>query len=158
MSWTLKPVTERVMRQRELYRDSRPEICLARYKIVTEFYMNHPELSGILRRAKVMKEIFENIPIRIGDDEVIVGAQSAKYRAGALYPEDCVSFIKDEIGSGSIATRDIDPYDISDEDRQYILDIIDYWLKGESTHAKTLGYYMDEYAPHEFNGVTYIAA
>ena len=156
MSWTLKPVTERVKRQRELYRNTRPEICIARYRIVTEFYKNHPELSGILRRALVMKEICEKIPIRIGDDEVIVGAQSAKYRAGALYPEVCVSFIKDEIGSGSIRTRDIDPYDISEEDRLYVLDTIDYWLKGESTHAKTQAYYIDEYAPHEFNGVTYV--
>ncbi len=156
MSWTLKPITERVLRQRALYRDTVPEICIARYKIITEFYMNHPELSGILRRALAMKEIFEKIPVRIGDDEVIVGAQSGKYRAGALYPENCVSFIKDEIGSGSIATRDIDPYLISEEDRQYINDTIDYWLKGESTHAKTQAYYPEQYAPHDFNGVTMI--
>lgn len=156
MSWTLKPVTERVKKQREMYRNTRPEICIARYKILTEFYLNHPELTGILRRARAMKEIFEQIPVRIGDDEVIVGAQSAKYRAGALYPEVCVSFIKDEVGSGSIRTREIDPYDISEEDRLYVLNTIDYWLKGESTYAKTLGNYMDEYAPHDFNGVTYI--
>ncbi|NMA38232.1 MAG: hypothetical protein GX942_08005, partial [Papillibacter sp.] len=77
MSWTLKPMTERVKRLRAEYRDTKPEICIARYKIITEFYMSHPELSGILRRAKAMKEIFEKIPVRIGDDEVIVGAQSA---------------------------------------------------------------------------------
>jgi pyruvate formate-lyase/glycerol dehydratase family glycyl radical enzyme len=156
MSWTLKPMTERVKRLRAEYRDTRPEICIARYKIITEFYMSHPELSGILRRAKAMKEIFEKIPVRIGDDEVIVGAQSAKYRAGALYPENCVSFIKDEVGSGSIRTRDIDPYDISDEDMDYINKTIDYWLKGESTYAKTLAYYPEHYGPHDPNGVTMI--
>ncbi len=156
MSWTLKPVTGRVARQREAYRDTVPEVCIARYRILTEFYMNHPELNGILRRAKAMKEIFENIPVRIGDDEVIVGAQSGIYRAGALYPENCVSFIKDEIGSGTIATRDIDPYLISEADRQYVNDTIDYWLKGESTHAKTQAYYPEQYAAHDFNGVTMI--
>jgi pyruvate formate-lyase/glycerol dehydratase family glycyl radical enzyme len=156
MSWTLKPVTDRVVREREAYRDVKPEVCIARYKILTEFYMNNPALNGILRRAKVMREIFENIPVRIGDDEVIVGAQSAKYRGGALYPENCVTFIRDEIVSGTIATREIDPYDISDEDRAYIDKTIDYWLKGESTHAKTQAYYPEEYAPHDFNGVTMI--
>ncbi|SHH97253.1 formate C-acetyltransferase [Sporobacter termitidis DSM 10068] len=156
MSWTLKPLTDRVVRQREAYRDTQPEVCIARYRILTEFYMSHPELNGILRRAKAMREIFEKIPVRIDDDEVIVGAQSAKYRAGALYPENCVTFIKDEIGSGTIATRDIDPYLISDEDRQYINETIDYWLKGESTHAKTQAYYPEEYAAHDFNGVTMI--
>jgi formate C-acetyltransferase len=139
-----------------MYRDTKPEVCIARYKIITEFYTSHPELGGILRRAKAMKEIFEKIPVRIGDDEVIVGAQSAKYRAGALYPENCVSFIKDEVGSGSIRTREIDPYDISDEDMKYVNETVDYWLKGESTYAKTLAYYPEHYAPHDFNGVTMI--
>ncbi len=156
MSFILKPVTERVARQRAAYRNTKPEICIARYKIITEFYRSHPELNGILRRALAMKEIFEKIPVRIGDDEVIVGAQSGKYRAGALYPENCVSFIKDEIGSGSIRTRDIDPYWISDEDMRYVRDTVDYWLKGESTYAKTLAYYPEQYAPHDFNGVTMI--
>ena len=156
MSWTLKPVTDRVLRQRGQYRDVKPQVCIARYRILTEFYMSHPELNGILRRAKAMREIYEKIPVRIGDDEVIVGAQSATYRGGALYPENCVTYIKDEIGSGTIATREIDPYDIADEDRVYVNNTVDYWLKGESTHAKTQAYYPEEYAPHDFNGVTMI--
>ena len=94
MSWTLKPMTDRVQRLRAAYRDTVPELCLARYKIVTEFYMNHPELEGILLRAKVMKEIFDNLPIWIGDDELLVGAQGSKYRAAAIYPEDCCSLIQ----------------------------------------------------------------
>ncbi|MCL2226612.1 MAG: hypothetical protein FWB97_03165 [Oscillospiraceae bacterium] len=154
MSWKLKPITERVAREREIYRDTVPEVCLARYRILTEFYMNHPELSGILRRAKAMKAIYENIPVRIGDEEVIVGAQSSTYRGGALYPENCCTFIKGEIGGGTIATRPIDPYKVSEEDRKYVNATIDYWVKGESTYAKTQAYYPEEYGPHDFNGVT----
>lgn len=154
MSWTLTPLTERVQRLRADYRDTLPEICIARYRILTEFYMQNPALTGILRRAKAMREIFEKLPIRIGNDEVIVGNQSAKYRAGALYPEDCVSFIKDEVASGTIRTREIDPYEISDEDMKYVADTIDYWLHGMSTYAQTAEYYPEQYAPHDFNGVT----
>lgn len=154
MSWKLSPLTERVKRQRAAYRDTAPEICIARYRILTEFYMHTPALTGILRRAKVMREIFEKLPIRIGSDEVIVGNQSAKYRAGALYPEDCVSFIKDEVASGTIRTREIDPYEISEADMQYVADTIDYWLYGNSTFAQTAAYYPEQYSPHDFNGVT----
>ena len=154
MSWTLKPMTDRVQRLRAAYRDTVPELCLARYKILTEFYMNHPELEGILRRAKVMKEIFDNLPIWIGDDELLVGAQGSKYRAAAIYPEDCCSWIRDEIVSGYIRTRDIDPYIVSDEDIEYLDKTIDYWIKGESTHAKTIAYYTEQFAPHDFNGVS----
>ncbi|MCQ2452824.1 MAG: hypothetical protein MJ075_06800 [Oscillospiraceae bacterium] len=156
MSWTLRPLSDRVSRMRADYRDLAPSICTARYRILTEFYMNHPELNGILRRAKVMKEIFEKLPIRIGDEEVIVGNQSAMWRGGALYPENCVSFIKDEVASGTIRTREIDPYQISDEDMKYIGETIDYWLKGESTYAKTAAYYPEQYAEHDFNGVTMV--
>ena len=156
MSWTLKPVTDRVARMRAAYRDTVPEVCTARYRIITEFYMSHPELEGILRRAKAMKEIFDNLPIWIGDEELIVGAQGAKFRAGALYPECFVSWIKAEIGSGSIRTRDVDPYQVSDEDIAYVNETIDYWLKGESTYAKTLAYYPEQYADHDFNGVTMV--
>ncbi|MDR1217053.1 MAG: hypothetical protein LBJ99_00535, partial [Oscillospiraceae bacterium] len=84
MAWVLSPISARVARVREMYRDTQPEICVARYKIITEFYMNHPELGGILRRAKALQAICENIPVRIGADEIIVGAQSAKFRAAAL--------------------------------------------------------------------------
>ena len=86
--YKLKPLTDRVRKMREKYRDTQPEICLSRYKLITEFYMNNPQLEGILRRAKNFKNICEHIAIRIDDGEVIVGAQSSKYRACALYPEN----------------------------------------------------------------------
>ena len=153
MAYTLSPVTERVRRIREQYRTVQPEICLARYKIITDFYTSHPELSGILRRAKAFEAICEQIPVRIGDDEVIVGAQSSKFRAAALYPENSCSFLKQEIGSGYISTRDIDPYIISEEDRDYLMSTIDYWM-GECNWAKTEAYYIDEFEPHDFGGIT----
>ena len=47
-----KPVTERVQRIREKYRSTRPRIDISRYRLVTEFYMENPQLTGILKRAK----------------------------------------------------------------------------------------------------------
>ncbi|MDR0838067.1 MAG: hypothetical protein LBN99_00330 [Oscillospiraceae bacterium] len=153
MSWTLSPVSDRVAALREMYRDVQPEICIARYKIVTDFYTSHPELTGILRRARVFEEICNKIPIRIGDAEVIVGNQSAKFRAAALYPENSVDFLKKEIGDGTIRTRDIDPYIISEADAKYVMDTIGYW-EGENNNAKAQAYIIDQYHPHDFNGVT----
>ena len=153
MAYKLSPITERVQKMRAKYRDTQPEICLSRYKIITEFYMNHPELGGILRRAKAFYEICKNIAIRIDDGEVIVGAQSAKYRAAALYPENSVGFLKEEIGSGYIQTRDIDPYIISDEDKEYLMSTIDYWMT-QCMWAKTQAYMVDEYEGHDGNGIT----
>ncbi|MDR0818137.1 MAG: hypothetical protein LBN43_01005 [Oscillospiraceae bacterium] len=149
----LSPISERVAAKRELYRTVQPEICLARYKIITNFYKSHPELSGILRRAKALAEICENIPVRIDDGDVIVGAQSSKFRAAALYPENAVNFLKEEVGNGTIRTRDIDPYIISDEDEKYLMSTIDYW-EGECCNSIATAYIIDQYHPYDFNGVT----
>ena len=61
MAWQFKPLTERGKNARTLAQ-YKPEICIARYKIITEFYRKHPEPNGILRRAKAMHEIFSKIP------------------------------------------------------------------------------------------------
>jgi len=151
--YTLKPISERVAKMRDKYRNTKPEICTARYRLVTEFYMQNPDLTGILKRAKNFKNICEKIPVRIDEGEVIVGAQSAKYRACALYPENSIDWLLEEVRSGFISTRDIDPYIISEEDREYILSTGDFWLK-ECMSAKTDAYMPDGYLAHIGNGIT----
>ena len=151
--YQLSPITPRVAKMREKYRDTQPEICTARYRLITEFYMAHPEMSGILKRAKNLQNILYNIPVRIDDGEIIVGAQSGKYRAAALYPENSVDWLKDEVESRFICTREIDPYILAEEDRTYILDTVDFWMK-ECMSAKTDALIIDEYKDIANNGVT----
>ncbi len=151
--YTLNLVTPRVERLREQYRSTKPEICTARYRLITEFYLQNPQLTGILKRAKNFKNICEHIPVRIGPEEVIVGAQSGKYRACALYPENSMKWLKEEVEDRSISTRDIDPYILSEEDRTYILDTADFWMK-ECMSAKADAYIPDGYFPHSINGIT----
>ncbi|MDR2486968.1 MAG: hypothetical protein LBD12_03305, partial [Clostridiales Family XIII bacterium] len=67
MTWTLKPITVRVAKMRELYRDTKPEICTARYRLLTEFYLEHPDMTGVTKRARALRHICESIPVRIGD-------------------------------------------------------------------------------------------
>ena len=68
-----KPVTPRVQAIREKYRTTRPKVDINRYRLVTEFYMNNPQLTGILKRAKNLRNLFENMPVLINENEVIVG-------------------------------------------------------------------------------------
>ena len=151
--YTLSPVTDRVSKIREKYRSTRPRICIARYKIVTEFYMENPQLQGILKRAKNFKNLCEKLPLLINEDEVIVGWQGTTYRSCALYPEISFSWFMDELKEGSIPKRDTDPYDIDDKDAAYVLRTGDFWRK-ECLSAK-----IDEYIPEGYkkavgNGVT----
>lgn len=151
--YKLDPITSRVSSMRKKYRDTKPEICIARYKLITEFYMQHTELEGILKRAENFKNICENIPVRIDEGEVIVGAQSGKYRATAIYPENSAVWIKEEMESRLVSTRDIDPYIISEEDRAYVLETIDFWLK-ECLSGKIMNFMPEYLREHGMNGVT----
>jgi pyruvate formate-lyase/glycerol dehydratase family glycyl radical enzyme len=151
--YTLSPITPRVKKFREKYRTTRPKVCIARYKIVTEFYMENPQLQGILKRAKNFKNLCEKLPVLINEDEVIVGWQGTSYRSCALYPEISFGWFLDELKAGSIPKRDTDPYDIDDEDAEYVLSTGEFWRK-ECLSAK-----IDEYIPEGYkkavgNGVT----
>lgn len=151
--YTLLPITDRVAKMRDEYRNTTPHICISRYKLVTEFYMEHTELIGILKRAKNFKNICENIPIRIGPHEVIVGAQSGRYKAAALYPENGLDWLIGEAKSGLISTRPLDPYYFDEEDKEYFLKTADFWTK-EKMNAKFLAYMPEAYSKHMYNCCT----
>jgi len=153
LMYSLSPVTMRVTQTREKYRNAKPAICLSRYKLITEFYKQNPSLNGILRRAKNFKNICENIAIRVEDGEIIVGTSSGTYRGVQLYPEHSLGWLLEEVESGLISTRDADPYIISEEDRNYLLQTGEYWL-GECNSAKTDAYIPDGWFKHTGNGVT----
>jgi len=151
--YTLKPITDRVKKVRERYRNTEPQVCIARYKLLTEFYRSHPELTGVMKRAYAMKHIFDNIPLRVEDEDIIVGAQGTTFRSCAIYPEYTFGTIADEIKSGNISTRKYDPYLIDPADGQYILDTADFWRK-ECMGSKMSQYRLDGFDPHNGSGTT----
>jgi pyruvate formate-lyase/glycerol dehydratase family glycyl radical enzyme len=155
--YTLSTVSARVERIREKYRTTRPSICIARYKIVTEFYRENPQLQGILKRARNFKNLCEKLPVLINEDEVIVGWQAAKYRACALYPEISFGWFLDELRAGTIPKRDVDPYDIDDRDARYVLETGDFW-RTECLSAKVDAYIPLGYFDAAGSGVTYFSS
>ena len=54
--YTFSPITPRVARIRERYRTTQPAMDLARYRLVTDFYQEHGEINGILRRTKKFRK------------------------------------------------------------------------------------------------------
>lgn len=137
-------MTKRVERMRAAYRDTVPYVDTTRYKLVTEFYMANRNLTGNLKRALNFKNICENIPIFIREDELIVGSYTEKFKASALYPEYSIRWIIPEIESGLIETRTTDPYKIEEADKQYILETAPFWDE-ECLCAKVNPYIPEEY-------------
>ncbi len=120
-------MTERVKKVRALYRNTVPYLDTHRYRIVTEFYQNNRNLHGNLKRALNFKNLCEKIPCFLRDEDLIAGEYTASYKASALYPEYSIAWIVPELESGLLSTREDDPYQITEEDKQYILDTYQFW-------------------------------
>jgi len=143
--YQFSPMTERVQRIRERYRSTVPFVDTARYRIVTEFYKEHGEIVGIMKRAMNFRNLCEKIPVVIDDDDVVVGRYVLTYKAAALYPENAIDFLIDELKSGKLSTRESDPYQYTEEDKEYILSTAEFW-NHESMNAK-----MNPYIPQTFS-------
>jgi formate C-acetyltransferase len=123
-----KSMTDRVVRMRERYRETVPWLSIDRFRIVTEFYQENPQLHGVVLRAESFRNLCEKIHIGIHDDELIIGGQSANFKGTELYPETSIKWLLDDVANGAIENRLADPYHITDEDAAYILDRGQWWI------------------------------
>ena len=144
------PISDRIARIRKKYRTTTPRVDIHRYKLVTEFYMENPDLEGILKRAYMLKHVFENMPTPIFEDELIVGIPGETYRCSCLMAENHVGGILAELDT--LPTRGTDPYLIDDETKEYIRSTIGFWDKNY-TGAKVTRYTPEGYEPHFGNGI-----
>jgi pyruvate-formate lyase len=103
--YEFSPVDPRVARIRQRYRETKPKVCMERFRLVTEFYKANPAMPPMIKRAKNLLNICENIPFLVNEDEVIVGELGSSYRCSALYPEYAIGWMFDEIRSGEFYTR-----------------------------------------------------
>ncbi len=145
-------ISPRVQELRNRYRGTAPKVCTARFKLVTDFYKENPQLTGILKRAKNLRNLFENMPVLINDNELVVGEMVTSYRASALFPEITFEWIVDEFTNGDPADRESDPYIISPEDKAYVLSTQDFWMKNNMS-AKFDEYLPEGYKAHAGNGM-----
>ncbi len=149
------PMTERVQRMRKKYRASVPHVDITRYKIVTEFYRDHPEYFGIMRKAMAFKLICEGAPTYIDEEELFPGSQGKGFRAVTLYPENnfCNPFMIEQIRNDELSTGELDVYTMDEDDKKYVLDTADFWLKNASG-VQTMPYIPDGWDDGmNFNGV-----
>ena len=123
-------LNERVQRMRNKLWNSRPCITAERLELETEAYKEFAGDAIPIFRAKVVRYIMERMTTLIMEDELIVGTATNKYRGANLHPEfQSSSWYISDIDDFPVRSKD--PYDISPEDREKILEILPYW-KGKS--------------------------
>ena len=153
MMFKFDPVTTRVATMRERYRSTQPKLCTQRLRIVTEFYKENAQQTGILKRAMSFRNLCRKLTVRIFDNEVIVGNLASTYRGSTMFPENALHWFLEDYNAGLVPDRKLDPYIIDQEDIDYILSVVDFWDK------ESLGAHVDANIPEGYlsaigNGVT----
>ena len=133
--------SERIPRLVEnLYRKM-PEIESARAVLVTESYRQTENEPMVMRRAHAFEHILDNIPIIIRDEELIVGSTTLAPRGCQTYPEFSYEWLEPEFDT--VATREADPFYISEETKKKLLEVHPYW-KGKTSSDLATSYMAEE--------------
>lgn len=123
-------VSARIERLRQNYINSKPSICTERARIYTESHRKTECLPVILRRAQAFYDFCEQFDVTIFADELVVGTAGKFRRSGILTPEFSWRWVDDEMDN--FAKRPQDPYEMTDEQRDFVRrNVFPFW-KGQS--------------------------
>jgi hypothetical protein len=93
------PASARIMRLRERLLSSSWEIDLERARFYTRVWKKMEGAPPAMRAAQALKETFQNMTIRIEDDELLVGVKTAKNFAGSLGNREVSDEYRNSVGS-----------------------------------------------------------
>lgn len=133
--------TERITRMVEHLFAKMPEIESARAVLLTESYRQTESEPEVMRKAKAFAHILEHIPIIIRPEELIVGSSTIAPRGCQTYPEFSYAWLESEFDT--VATREADPFYISEQTKQEIKEADQYW-KGKTTSELATTYMAPE--------------
>ena len=135
------PKTERITRMVAHLYAKMPEIESARARLYTESFRQTEQEPMVVRKAKAFAHVLKNIPIIIRPEELIVGSSTIAPRGCQTFPEFSFDWLEKEFDT--VATREADPFYISDKAKQELLEADQYW-KGRTTSELATAYMAPE--------------
>ena len=122
----------RIARLRDQYFRHRPTVSIEKALTLTKVFKETEGEPTVIRRAKAFKKTCETKTIVIQPDELIVGMSAHIPRAGIFCPEVAWQWLNEELDT--ISTRSQDPYQITDEDKKTLTEVIFPYWKGKSVY------------------------
>ncbi len=123
---------ERIYKILNSYKNERPVIDIERARYFTESFKKTEGQPLILRWAKAMKHIAENITVYIDDHQLIAGRVGCQGRYGILYPELDGDFL--DLALKDLPSRVESPFNISQADTDIVIDQVAPYWKGKTFH------------------------
>ncbi len=125
----------------ERMRSIKPGICVERARLVTESYRTTEGEPYIIRRAKALRYLLENMTILIDEEELVVGIHASRPRYAPVFPEFGI-FDREELDL--MPVRKVDTLQITSEDKEYLLnEIFPYW-QNISTGERAKYFFSEE--------------
>ena len=118
-----------------------PAIESTRAEIITDSFKSTENMPIHIRKSRAFKALAEKLPIRIYDDELIVGGNTVNQRSCQTFPEFSNKWIEDELDT--ISTRNADPFQISKETADKLREVHKYW-QGRTTSELATSYMTPE--------------
>ncbi|MCB2305643.1 glycyl radical protein [Clostridium estertheticum] len=133
--------TKRVEALKEQILSAVPCIEVERALLITESFKETEGKSIVVRRAKALEKILNEIPIIIRDEELIVGSLTKEARSAQIFPEFSNKWIKDEFET--IGKRKGDSFQITEKAKEQLTEVFDYW-EGKTTNELATSYMYPE--------------
>ena len=102
-----------------------PEVEAERACLLTESYKTTEALPMVLRRAKALEHILENMTLVIRDGEMIVGNLTAAPHSTQIFPEFSCKWLVPEFDT--LAKRKGDVFNINEDAKAKLASVFPYW-------------------------------
>jgi pyruvate formate-lyase/glycerol dehydratase family glycyl radical enzyme len=137
----IKP-SNRIISLRNKTLSATRSLSLEQAKIITEVYRNNTDIPVILKRAKALEQSLLRMPVAIDNEELIVGNRTPDIRAGVVFPEAGINWLKREIET--LPARPQDPFNVRKNDISYFNDVIAPYWKGKTLEDDIYNSYGNE--------------
>ena len=125
---------DRAYKISETFKGRKPIIDIERARYFTESIKQTEGQALVLRWAKALRHIAENITVYIDESQLIVGRAGQQGRYGILYPELDGDFLDQSIEQ--LPQRVQSPFNISQKDADVVVKEISPYWKGKTFHEK----------------------
>ncbi|ABK62429.1 glycyl radical protein [Clostridium novyi] len=133
--------TKRVEKLKEQILSATPCIEVERARLLTESFKETENQPIIIRKAKALEKILNEMPIVIREGELIVGSLTKNSRSAQVFPEFSNKWLVEEFEK--LPKRTSDSFQISEEVKSELIDIFKYW------EGKTVSELATSYMPKE---------
>ena len=140
-------LTPRMQQFRETVLEKKPYIDATRALLVTETYQKYKNQPPVMKRALMLKNILEKMPIYIEDETLIVGNQASSNKDAPIFPEYTMKFVIDELDT--FEKRDGDVFYITEKTKEELRSIAPFWennnlrARGEALLPKEVNVFME---------------